>query len=234
MAKKRAKKIYEEEEETLKKRSINGLFKDKKEDELMGINTALEQEKEQQENTTDEEQLLQLQQEQLLKEQQEDAEKKAASKGIAIPKAIAVRDPRKNKDPLEGEDLGIDEDDFLLARKVRKEDLEAHNEVNEEGLLGSNIRRPRDFISIFSRGPSTDESPKIDSSFAILNNKFLRKEVAAIQLLHNYHSKDNKEKSNTLQIFRELYLEEDIIDEIKEDKKAYEDEDLIQIIMNRL
>ncbi len=234
MAKQRAKKIYDEEEEDLQKRSINGVFEDKKEDELMGINAALEQETNNSEYTTEEEEAIKAEREQLQKEQQEDAEKEAASKGITIPKATAMRDPRKSRDPLEGEDLGLEEDDFLLARKVTKEDLQAHNEVNEEGLLGSNIRKPRDFVSVFSRGPSTNDSPKIDSSFPILNNKFLQKEVAAVQLLHNYHSKDNKEKSNTLQIFRELYLDDDLIKEIKSDSDAYQDEDLIQIIMDRL
>lgn len=234
MAKQRAKKIYDEEEETLKKQSINGVSKDKEQDELMGINAALEQETSNSEYSSEEEEALKAEQEQLLKEQQEDAEKEAASKGVTIPKATAVRDPKKSQDPLEGEDLGLEEDDFLLARKVTKEDLEAHNEVNEEGLLGSNIRKPRDFVSVFSRGPSTNKTPKIDSSVQILNNKDLQKEVAAVQLLHNYHSKDNKEKSNALQVFKELYLDDDIIKEIAEDNKAYEDDDLIQIITSRL
>lgn len=234
MAKKRAKKIYDEEEETLKKQSINGVSKDKEQDELMGINAALEQKKSNSEYTSEEEEALRVEQEQLLKKQQEDAETEAASKGVTIPKATAVRDPKKSQDPLEGEDLGLEEDDFLLARKVTKEDLEAHNEVNEEGLLGSNIRKPRDFVSVFSRGPSTNKTPKIDSSVQILNNKDLQKEVAAVQLLHNYHSKDNKEKSNTLQVFKELYLDDDIIKEIADDSKAYEDDDLIQIITSRL
>jgi hypothetical protein len=234
MAKKRAKKIYDEEEETLKKQSINGVSKDKEQDELMGINAALEQETSNSEYSSEEEEALRVEQEQLLKKQQEDAETEAASKGVTIPKATAVRDPKKSQDPLEGEDLGLEEDDFLLARKVTKEDLEAHNEVNEEGLLGSNIRKPRDFVSVFSRGPSTNKTPKIDSSVQILNNKDLQKEVAAVQLLHNYHSKDNKEKSNALQVFKELYLDDDIIKEIADDNKAYEDDDLIQIITSRL
>jgi hypothetical protein len=234
MAKQRAKKIYEEEDETLQKQSINGVSKDKEQDELMGINAALEQETSNSEYSSEEEEALRAEQEQLRKKQQEDAETEAASKGVTIPKATAVRDPKKSQDPLEGEDLGLEEDDFLLARKVTKEDLEAHNEVNEEGLLGSNIRKPRDFVSVFSRGPSTNKSPKIDSSVQILNNKDLQKEVAAVQLLHNYHSKDNKEKSNALQVFKELYLDDDIIKEIAEDNKAYEDDDLIQIITSRL
>jgi hypothetical protein len=234
MAKKRAKKIYDEEEESLQKRSVNAVFKDKEDDELMGINAALEQKSKNSDYTSEEEEALRVEQEKLLKEQQEDAETEAASKGITIPKATAVRDPKKSQDPLEGEDLGLEEDDFLLARKVTKEDLQAHNEVNEDGLLGSNIRKPRDFVSVFSRGPSTNKTPKIDSSFPILNNKDLQKEVAAVQMLHNYHSKDNKEKSNALQLFKELYLDDDIIDEIQDDQNAYEDEDLIQIIMDRL
>lgn len=234
MAKKRAKKIYDEEEEDLQKRSINGEFKDKGVNELMGINASLDQEKKNSDYTSEEEEALRIEQEQLQKEQQEDAETEAASKGITIPKAIAVRDPKKDKDPLEGEDLGLEEDDFLLARKVTKEDLQAHNEVNEEGLLGSNIRKPRDFVSVFSRGPSTNNTPKIDSSVPILNNKDLQKEVAAVQLLHNYHSKDNKEKSNTLQVFKEMYLDDDIIEEISDNSNAYQDDDLIEIIMSRL
>jgi len=234
MAKQRAKKVYDEEEEDLQKRSINGVFEDKKDDEVIGINAAMEQEKTRSESTTEEEAAAKALQKKMLEEQQENAEKEAASNGVTIPKATAVRDPKKSKDPLEGEDLGLEEDDFLLARKVTQEDLEAHNQVNEEGLLGSNIRKPRDFVSVFSRGPSTNNAPKIDSSLPILNNKSLQKEVATVQMLHNYHSKDNKEKSNTLQIFKELYLDEDLIEEIKSDSKAYEDEDLIQIIMNRL
>jgi len=234
MAKKRAKKIYDEEEKALQKRSINGVFKDKEEDDFMGINAALEKENNNSEQITEEEEAIKATQKQLLEKQQEDAKTEAANKGVTIPKAIAMRDPKKSQDPLEGEDLGLEENDFLLARKVTKEDLEAHNEVNEEGLLGSNIRKSRDFVSIFSRGPSTNESPKIDSSLPILNNKLLQKEVAAVQLLHNYHSKDNKEKSNALQIFKELYLEEDDIKEIKSSNTAYQDEDLIQLIMNRL
>lgn len=233
MAKKRTSKIYDEEEEKYDKRSINSIFSDKKEEELMGINAALEDDKKKA-NSTEEEQQIKEEQLILLKEQQKEAEMEAANRGISIPPAKGQRDPKMDKDPIEGEDLGLEEHDFLLARKVTEEDLIVHNEINKEGLLGSNVRKPRDFISIFSRGMSTNESPKIDSAYNIENNKVLQKEIAAVQLLHNYHSRDNKEKNNTLHVLTALDLEEDIIKEIQQDKKAYQNEDLIALIRERL
>ena len=121
-------------------------------------------------------------------------------------------------------------DRFLLSRKVSKEDLEIHNKMNDEALLGSNERKPKDFMNVFSRGPSTKEQPKVDTSVSIENNALIQKEVAAKQLLRNYHSKDNKEKDNTNNILIELKLDEEIIKEIKEDKKAYQNDNLIDII----
>ncbi|BDS15312.1 hypothetical protein [Aureispira anguillae] len=233
MAKKRASKIYEEEKEQLDKRSINTLFADKEDEELMGINAALEKDKKNA-SSVEEEKEIKSEQTDLLKAQQKRAEAEAANKGISVPPAKAQRDPKMDKDPIEGEDLGLEENDFLLSRKVTELDLEVHNKVNREGLLGSNVRKPRDLVSIFSRGLSTNESPKIDSAYSIENNKILQKEIAAIQLLHNYHSRDNSEKNNARHLFAEIYLEEDLIEEIKADKKAYENEDLIAIIRERL
>lgn len=234
MAKKRASKIYkEDEEELLEKHAINGIHMDHEDDELMGINTALEQDKERS-TTIDEEQQQQTKQLALLKAQQQDGETESAAKGVTLPPAKAKRDPKMDKDPIEGEDLGLEEHDFLLARRVTQKDLEIHNKVNQEGLLGSNVRKPRDLLSIFTRGMSSNETPKVDSSYMIENNKLVQKEVVAIQLLRNYHSRDNKEKYNTMHLFSELRLSEELIEEIKEDKKAYQNEDLITIIKELL
>ena len=41
----------------------------------------------------------------------------------------------KDKDPIEGEDLGLDENDFLLSRKVSLKDLEVHNKLNTYNLF---------------------------------------------------------------------------------------------------
>lgn len=233
MAKKRASKIYKEEEELLEKLAINGIHTDHEEDELMGINTALEKDKERS-VTVDDEQQQQEEQLALLKAQEKDGETETAAKGVTLPPAKAKRDPKMDKDPIEGEDLGLEEHDFLLSRKVTQKDLEIHNKVNQEGLLGSNVRKPRDLISIFTRGMSSNETPKVDSSYMIENNQLVRKEVAAKQLLRNYHSKDNKEKYNAIHLFHELRFSEELIEEIKTDKKAYLNEDLITIIKELL
>lgn len=230
MAKKsRASKVHEEEEEQMDKLSINNVFEDKESEELMSINMALEQEKEQT-NDSDEVQEIDHTAEEIAEQQQKKADEEAANKGITIPPAKAQRDPKKDKDPIEGEDLGVDENDFLLSRKVTEKDLEIHNKLNKEQLLGSNVRKPRDFMEVFRRGPSSKETPKIDTMYSIENNQLIQKEVAATQLLRNYHSKDNKEKNNMHHLLLELNLEEDLIKEIKEDKNAYKNQNLIDVI----
>ncbi len=234
MAKKtRASKIHKEEEEYKDKLSINNVFDEKEDDDLMSINLALEKEKEETRSAALEEE-LDDETEVIEEEVQKKADAEGANKGIQVPKAKAKRDPKKDKDPIEGEDLGLDENDFLLSRKVTKQDLEIHNKLNSEELLGSNVRKPRDFKNIFSRGPSSIETPKVDTMYDIENNQLVQNEVAATQLLRNYHSKDNKEKSNTTNILKELNVEEDILKEIKENKKAFQDQNLIDIIKELL
>lgn len=233
MAKRKAPKQYDEEEEFLDKVSVNYLEEETDKEELMGINAALEREKEQEEDQQRQKE-LEEQQEELLEFQEQEEEVDAANKGVSLPPAYAKRDPKKDKDPLEGEDLGLDEHDFLLSRKVTEIDLEIHNEINEESLLGSNVRKPKEFLSIFTRGKSTNDAPKIDTTLAIENNNLLQKELAAQQILYNYHSRDNKEKYNALNILKELQLDDDIIKEIKSNKNASDDDDLVEILKERL
>lgn len=233
MAKRKAPKQYNEEEEFKDKVSINYQEEGADKEELMGINAALERQKEQ-EKDEQQKKALDEQQQELMEWQMQEEEVEAANKGISLPPAYAKRDPKKSKDPLEGEDLGLEENDFLLSRKVTELDLSIHNEINEDGLLGSNVRKPKDFLSIFSRGRSTNEAPKIDTTYAIENNSLVQKELAARQILQNYHSRDNKEKNNALNILKELYLDDDEIKEIKSNRHASDDSDLVELLKELL
>lgn len=154
----------------------------------------------------------------------------ANNEGINIPPPQAARDPRKDKDPIEGEDLGLREGDFLLSRKITPEDLDAHNDIHQDGLLGSNMRHHKDFGEIFSRGPSTDENPKVDTVYGIENNKIHQSEMAAKQLLRNCHSRDNKEKNNAIQVLKTMGLDDDLIQEIKSTNSAHDDDKLVEIV----
>lgn len=233
MAKQRASKLHDEEDELLEKLSVNYMEDEVDQKEVMGINAALEREREQEEDQQRQKELDE-QQDDLLDWQEQEEETEANNKGVSLPPALAKRDPKKDKDPLEGEDLGLDEHDFLLSRKVREIDLDVHNDIMEESLLGSNIRKPRDFLSIFSRGKSTNDAPKLDMTDAIENNTLVQKELAAKQILENYHSRDNKETYNSLNILKELGLDDDVIKEIKTNKKASGEDDLVDLIKERL
>ncbi len=152
------------------------------------------------------------------------------NEGINIPPARALRDPRKDKDPIEGEDLGLRKGDFLLSRKITPEDLDAHNDIHQDGLLGSNMRHYRDFSEIFSRGVSTDENPKVDTVYGIENNKVDQGEMAAKQLLRNCHSRDGKARNNALHILRPMGLDDDLIQEIKSTSDAHDEDKLVSIV----
>lgn len=244
MAKTKASKIYKEDEEEANRLSINGVFADKEEEELMSVNAALDQEKEMgkdKEKVVEEEiedtPETELEHEANKKELTAEENKNAniqKPKGIKVPPPKALRNPKKDKDPIEGEDLGLAENDFLLSRKITQQDLNVHNRVNKEALLGSNVRKARDLKSVFSRGPSSKEQPKVDTMYAIENNEAMQKEIAATQLLRNYHSSNNKETNNMTHILKELKVTEEIMKEIKEDKKAEKNQKLIDIIKELL
>lgn len=238
MAKTKASKVYKEEDEEAEKRSINGVFADKEEDELMSINAALDKEKEKEkEKEVEKTPEAELEQEASKKELKTEENKYAninKAKGIKVPPPKALRNPKKDKDPLEGEDLGLKEDDFLLTRKITEQDLDVHNKANKKELLGSNVRKSKDLVNVFSRGPSTDEKPKMDTMYAIENNDVMQKEIAAKQLLRNYHSSNNKESNNMKRILKELKVDEEVMKQIKDDKKADKNEKLIDIIKELL
>ena len=259
MAKKtKSAKILEEEEEQKGKQSINNIYEEREDGGLMSVNMALEKEQAESYNEDDDtdymddpteepvmeeateeaplmEEVAQEEETEIIAEAKfQLADEEGASKGFNIPAAKAERDPNKDKDPIEGEDLGLQEDDFLLSRKVSKEDLFIHNQMQDEALLGSTESKPKDFMNVFNRGPSTKNTPKVDTTNDIENNALVQKEVAAKQLLRNFHSRDSTEKANTENILSELKIDTELIKEIEEDKSAYKNDNLIDIIKNLL
>jgi len=246
MAKRKSKKKHEEEEAY----GLNFQYEDQS-TEVVGLNTSLDEEGEDAYtalNNLDEQDETPIFNEDeldvrvpLQEDDQEDLDTseqlglvqeidESNNEGVNIPPARAVRDPRKSKDPLEGEDLGLREGDFLLSRKITSEDLEAHNDIHQDGLLGSNMRHHKDFAEIFSRGVSTDENPKVDTVYGIENNKVDQGEMAAKQLLRNCHSRDNKEKNNAIQVLRTMGLDDDLIQEIKSTSDAHDESKLVAIV----
>jgi hypothetical protein len=216
MAKKRKlpKKYEEEEEYKDEKLSVNRL-KGKENDGPVSVNRALEEEQFERGITT--------------------------SKGIVVPKAEEGRDPKMDEEPIEEEDLGLPEDSFLLDRKVGKLELLIHMNAQEKQFLGSNIRKPRDFASIFENGMSSPEDPKLDMAYEVDQNPEFKKELIAQQLLRNFHSDDSTESRNAQLIFKELDLwdDEDEIatdfkEELKGDPKAHLNLDLVQVLQERI
>lgn len=152
--------------------------------------------------------------------------------GLLVPEAQAKRDPTMDIDPLEEEDLGLEEGDFLADREVNSNDLEAHMELKDKDFLGSHARRPREFASIFDKGKSSKEDPKLDFGYRIDHNTPLKKELIAQQLLRNYHSQESSEVANTDRIFQEFQLDEETLEAIQTDTLAYQNEELIEKLKN--
>lgn len=216
MAKKRKlSKTFEEEYELEnEKLSVNRL-KGREEDGPISVNKALEEEQFEKGTRT--------------------------SKGTIVPKAEKGRDPKMDEEPIEEEDLGLPEDSFLMDRKVGKIELLIHMDAQEKQFLGSNIRKARDFASIFEKGLSNPDDPKLDMAYEVDQNPDFKKELIAQQLLRNFHSDDSTESRNAEFIFKELELwddEDDLAtdfkDELKGDAKAYFNEKLIQILQDRI
>lgn len=252
--KNKAAKQYEEEEERHEKLSINSQdrgFEDELRsvnstggiNEKTGINNTLEEDTKPLAKDDDAIPAELLKEEEPIKDDKDAAELEKNIKreeeeeedtlgGLLIPEAKAKRDPKMDIDPLEEEDLGLEEGDFLADREVQSRDLEAHMELKKKGFLGSNTRRPREFTSIFDKGKSSKDDPKLDLGYRIHHNTPLKKELIAQQLLRNYHSKESSEVSNTKRIFQEFQLDEETLEAIKTDTMAHENEDLIEKLKN--
>ena len=245
MAKRKTGKSYDEEE-------LFGLNYQPEQDtkEVVGLNTSLEQDQpdttainntemdtsveedpildQESPITMDEEDQTVVDEDEVMDEMDDLDE--ANNEGVNIPPAYAERDPDKDKDPLEGDDLGLREDDFLLNRKITSTDLEVHHEIHPDGGLGSNMRDPKKFASIFTRGQSTDQAPKVDTAYGIENNGVTQGEVAAKQLLRNCHSRDNAERGNAIHILQKMGLDPDVIQAIKSNSDAHEDSRLVALV----
>lgn len=166
----------------------------------------------------------------------DDDHQKTVSKGKVIPPAEDVRDFSLDAEPIDESDLGLPEDSFLLDRKVNKNDLYIQNESIEKQFLGSNVRKLRDFESLFKKGLSSKRDPKIDLVYEIDQNPILRKEIISEQLLRNFKSKDDLESKNARNIFIEMNLwdEEDFKDEIESFTYNKDDKNLIEKIKKGL
>lgn len=162
------------------------------------------------------------------------AQNEIKKKGLNLPPSHGIRDPKKDKDPLEGEDIGLQEDSFLLSRKVSEEDLLVQNDLNDEMLLGSNESKADDLLQIFRKGKSSKNQPKLDTTYNIENNATEQKKITSRQILTNYHSSDSTARSNALNILQELKIDEEVIGQIDEDENAHENMDLIELIKNKL
>ena len=162
------------------------------------------------------------------------AQDEIKKKGLNLPPSQGIRDPKKDKEPLEGEDIGLQEDSFLLSRKVSEEDLLVQNELNDEMLLGSNESKADDMLQIFRKGKSTKNQPKLDTTYNIENNATEQKKITSRQILTNYHSSDSSARSNALNILQELKIDEEVIGQIDEDENAFQNMDLIELIKNKL
>ena len=172
---------------------------------------------------------------QLDEKELEEDRRQTILKGKQLPVAKELRDTEKDSIPIEEDDLGLPEESYLISRKVTKKDLMLQNETQEKQFLGANVRKLRDFVSIFDKGLSSKASPKIDMNYQISQNPILRKELVAQQLLRNYKSKNGFEHRNTKAIFKELNLLED--EEFKDSidlNEAHQNESLIAKLISKL
>lgn len=232
MAKRKIDKLYEEEDGY----GLNYQPEDQMQ-EVVGLNTTMEEEQDDYTalNNLDEETTLLGEEEDrdlltTTEDQSTEEINESNNDGVNIPPARAARDPRKDIDPLTGKSLGLPDDHFLLSRKITEEDLEAHSKINTEQLLGSNVDNYKDFGSIFSKGASTDDSPKIDMEYNVEYNTENQHRMAAQQLLRNCYSRDAREKSNAFRVLKSMGLDDDIIEEIKSSSSAYDDEHLVELV----
>jgi len=166
----------------------------------------------------------------------ENDRRQTINKGKNLPPAKELRDTNKDETPISEDDLGLPEDSYLLKRKVSKKELMLQNETQKKQFLGTNVRKVRDFISIFDKGFSNKTNPKVDLNYEIAQNPVLRKELIAQQLLRNYKSDNQLERRNTKQIFDELNLseQEGFIDKIEETESIHTDTNFISKIVEKL
>ncbi len=159
------------------------------------------------------------------------AKKRDNVRGKSMPLLRRMRNPSKDKEPLTPEQMGMKEEDaFLTTRKVSPLDLRRHAHVHQRDKLGSNMRRPKDFMRMFDKGQSTEEQPRLDLTYNIEANPLLKKELIAEQILQNLHSRDRRERQFAARILKEQKVDKERVEEMQEDKDAHKDPSFLEKI----
>ena len=127
------------------------------------------------------------------------ASKRGNVRGKSMPLLKRLRDTDKDKQPLAPEQMGLSEEDtFLTTREVSPIDLRRHQDVHQKDLLGTNFRKPRDFMRMFDKGQSSKQQPKLDLTYNVEANPDLKRELIAEQILRNLHSRETIERWQAL------------------------------------
>lgn len=155
-------------------------------------------------------------------------------RGRALPLPRKSRDPKMDKDVVPEKMMGLPEDSFLMERKVSPLDLKAHMKHQQRDFVGSNVRKPREFASMFEKGKSTKQAPKLDMSYNIDQNYEFRRELIAQQLLRNLHSRDHVERRNAEKVLREMEVDKELMEEIRKDKKAFKNDEFVEKLQEKV
>lgn len=156
------------------------------------------------------------------------ASKRDSVRGKSMPLLKRLRNTEKDKQPLMPEEMGLAEDDsFLTARKVSPIDLRRHQDVHQKDLLGTNFRKPREFMRMFDKGPSSKQQPKLDLTANIEANPDLKRELIAEQILRNLHSRNRREVQLMEKLLRDAGADKEKIQEYKDDRKAHRNDKFI-------
>lgn len=156
-------------------------------------------------------------------------------RGKTMPRIRNLRDPKKDVEPITPEQVGLEEEDqFLVEREVRPDDLRRHQAVHQKDFLGTNFRKPRDFFKMFERGKSTEEQPRLDLSYGIEYNTDLRKTLIAEQILCNLQSRDTREVGKMKLLLKDLEITNEEIKEFLESAQPNQDEELVQQLQAKI
>jgi hypothetical protein len=159
------------------------------------------------------------------------ASKRPSVRGKSLPVLKRTRDTSNDKQPLMPAQMGLSEEDsFLTSRKVTPIDLRRHQEVHKKDLLGTNFRKPRDFMRMFDKGPSTKQQPKLDLSYSIEANPELKRELIVEQVLRNLHSAIRGERVLAEKILIEMGTDKEQMEDFKDDPKANQNREFIEKI----
>lgn len=164
------------------------------------------------------------------------ASKKEHVRGKALPLLKYMRNSKKDKQPITPEQLGMDEEDnFLTSRQLDANDLQAHQKVNKKGFLGTNFKKPADFMRMFDKGPSTKQQPKLDLKNNLEQNPLIKKTLIAQQILCNLKSEERRERVMMEKLLKDMDLDEEIMEQLLEGEYTEEQEqNLIEFLKTKI